>query len=69
MDGAHSVPENIVKCGEKKRGKGEGGSMQWPRGVGATCQANPSAAFKYALGTHSLGVNELRILFHKAHAG
>jgi len=31
MDGAHSVPENIVKCGEKKRGKGEGGSMQWPR--------------------------------------
>jgi len=32
MDGAHSVPENIVKCGEKKRGKGEGGSMQWPRG-------------------------------------
>ena len=31
MDGAHSVPENIVKCGEKKRGKGEGASPTNPK--------------------------------------
>lgn len=55
--------------GEEKRERGGGKHAVAEGVVGATCQANPSAAFKYALGTHSLGVNELRILFHKAHAG